>query len=63
METLIKEIAKQMLDKGLSLTDTQMAIGCLETREQFLKLKQEVQQQKMMTRSAALAMATMIAEE
>ena len=63
MEALIKQLAKEMMNRGLPLRDTQLAIGCLDTKEQFEEMLAEVQQLETLTRSAAFAIAVTIAND
>ena len=63
METLVKQLATEMMARGLSSKDTKLAIGCLETKEQFKEMLAEVRKQKTLTRSGALAIAVVITDE
>lgn len=43
MEELCRKLMEKLLEKGLSREDTMLAIRCLETREHFLTMLEEVE--------------------
>ena len=62
MEKLVRRLARQMFDKGLSLPDAQVAIGMLEREEQFLQMEKEISKKETLDRRTAWGIAAEIAD-
>ena len=62
MRELVKKITLEMLDKGIGLEDIKVAIGCLESEQELLKMLEEVKKADSLSRAAVLALAVLIAD-
>ena len=63
LEKLVKQLAKELMYRGLNVEDTKTVIGILDTQEQFEEMLREVVTQHAITKAGALAMAIVITDE
>lgn len=63
MKELVKELATEMMARGLGIEDTKIVIGLLDSREHFEKTLEEIRKVETLTRHGALAIAIVVADE
>lgn len=62
MEKLVRELARMMFDRGLSLADTKVAIGLLEKEEEFLAMREAIDPLDTLDRRTAWGLAMKVIE-
>ena len=62
MDELIDEIYEEMLRKGVSPYDANLALNLLDTLEHYEKMQREVRKLEKLNRDTVLAMAVLIGD-
>ena len=62
MEKLVRELARMMFDRGLSLADTKVAIRLLEKEEEFLTMREAIDPLDTLDRRTAWGLAMKVTE-
>ena len=63
MEKLVKQLAQELLCRGLNIEETKTAIGLLDTQAQFEEMQKEVTKHRTLTKAGVLATAIVITDE
>ena len=57
MEQMVRELARMMFDRGLSLADTKVAIGLLHTEREFEEMRKAIEPLETLDRRTAWGLA------
>ena len=63
MEQIVKQLAQELLCRGLNVEEAKTVIGILDTQAQFEEMLKEIKTYSIITRAGALALAIVIVDE